>query len=62
MLVYDAMYAWCRQATQGNWTPTLAAVAAALPPQGAQFAPWGGPTARMHRWNPAALRKAATAA
>ncbi len=62
MLVYDAMYAWCRQATQENWTPAPAAVAAALPPQGAQFAPWGGPTARMHGWNPAALRKAATAA
>src|SRR5207247_745364 len=30
---------WC--------TPTLAAVAAALPPQGAQFAPWGGPAALM---------------
>jgi hypothetical protein len=33
MLVYDAMYAWCRQATQ-----------------------------EKHGWNPAALRKAATAA
>jgi rhodanese-related sulfurtransferase len=21
MLVYDALYAWCRQVTQGNWTP-----------------------------------------
>jgi len=27
------------------WTPTLAAAAAALPPEGAQFAPWGGPAA-----------------
>jgi hypothetical protein len=25
--------------------PTLAALAAALPPEGAQFAPWGGPAA-----------------
>src|SRR5437660_11959394 len=32
-----------------HWTPTLAAslanAAAALPPEGAQFAPWGGPAA-----------------
>src|SRR6266496_6327436 len=27
--------------------PTLAALAAALPPEGEQFAPWGGPAARM---------------
>jgi len=27
--------------------PTLAAAAAALPPQGEQFAPWGAPAARM---------------
>ena len=27
--------------------PTLAAAAAALPPEGEQFAPWGGPAARM---------------
>src|SRR6266545_5857662 len=27
--------------------PTLATVAAALPPEGEQFAPWGGPAARM---------------
>src|SRR6185503_4767409 len=26
-----------------HWTPTLAACAAALPPEGEQFAPWGGP-------------------
>src|SRR6476660_6740003 len=29
--------------------PTLAAGAAALPPQGAQFAPWVGPAALMSR-------------
>ena len=29
------------------WTPTLAAVAAPLPPAGAQLAPWGGPAALM---------------
>src|SRR5690242_9264782 len=29
----------------GNDPPTLAAVAAALPPAGAEFAPWGGPAA-----------------
>src|SRR5438067_2474727 len=33
----------------GVWTPTLAAsfanLAASLPPQGAQFAPWDGPAA-----------------
>src|SRR5207244_7845592 len=26
-----------------HWTPTLAALAAALPPEGEQFAPWDGP-------------------
>ena len=30
---------WC--------APTLAADAAALPPEGEQFAPWGGPAALM---------------
>ncbi len=29
-------------------TPTLAVVAAALPPEGEQFAPWDGPAARMN--------------
>src|SRR5437899_13109788 len=29
------------------WPPTLAAAAAALPPEGEQFAPWGGPAALM---------------
>jgi hypothetical protein len=28
-------------------TPTLAAFAAALPPEGAKRAPWGGPAARV---------------
>jgi hypothetical protein len=28
-----------------QYAPTLAAVAAALPPEGAQFAPWDGPAA-----------------
>jgi hypothetical protein len=28
-------------------TPTLAAVAAALPPKGAEFATWGGPASRL---------------
>jgi hypothetical protein len=27
------------------YTPTLAAAAATLPPEGAPFAPWGGPAA-----------------
>jgi hypothetical protein len=28
-----------------NWTPTLAAIAASLPPEGEQLAPRGGPSA-----------------
>jgi len=28
-----------------SWTPTLAGVAAALPPEGEQLAPWDGPAA-----------------
>src|SRR5947207_1990201 len=35
--------------TRGMLTPTLAPVAAALPPEGAQFAPWGGPAALITR-------------
>ena len=31
--------------TPPDWAPTLAAGAAALPPKGAPFAPWGGPAA-----------------
>ncbi len=31
----------------GHTAPTLAADAAALPPEGEQFAPWGGPAVRM---------------
>src|SRR4029450_4570059 len=32
-----------------HWTPTLAAVAAALPPKGEEFAPWDGPGAVVGR-------------
>ena len=39
------------------WTPALAAAAAALPPEGAQFAPWGGPAAQM--WTPTLAAAAA---
>src|SRR6185436_15579169 len=39
----------CRLVRRDNAqrTPTLAAVAAALPPEGAEFAPWDGPAALM---------------
>ena len=36
-------------------TPTLAAEAAALPPEGAQFAPWDGPAAQTK--NPHDIRR-----
>src|SRR2546421_4327351 len=34
-----------REHAGAHWTPTLAAGAAALPPEGVQFTPWGGPAA-----------------
>ena len=47
---------WSLRKNQLRTAPTLAAVAAALPPGGVQFAPWDGPAARMTARRMAATR------